>query len=426
MAIFKNKLFTKLFLASFASQLGSTIGNVAFAFYLLDHFSKQPFYATLAELMYSLPILFVFYIVGVAADRLDRKKIAVNSDWIRAGLTILLLAAVYFKVLWLVFVILFIRSTVSKFFAPAEMSILQGVLDKEQYMQASGLNQTVMGLFMLFGMGMGAFAYHYLGIIGSVIIDGVSFVLSGILISSCAFSLEARLPNGKTHLKEIKLSIVLSDFKEGLKYILDYKLLKTIISGFLVFGFINGGFAILPLFTMKYKLAPGHYQQYASLFSIFLGVGFVVGSGLGGKLVKLFKAHIVLIAGISLAGVLTLILGSLTNLWLYFTIVFLTGVILAPVNVAISGWMNELVDPKLMGRVSGWIDPLMMLAHSISLGVIAVIFPAFVKVDMIYFAIGMLMLLVGSYYLITLPKLVRHQREQTHHKELGSTVTTEV
>jgi hypothetical protein len=33
MGIFKNKLFTKIFIASFASQLGSTLGNVAFAFY---------------------------------------------------------------------------------------------------------------------------------------------------------------------------------------------------------------------------------------------------------------------------------------------------------------------------------------------------------------------------------------------------------
>ena len=88
---------------------------------------------------------------------------------------------------------------------------------------------------------------------------------------------------------------------------------------------------------------------------------------------------------------------------------FITGVILAPVNVALSGWMTELVDPKFMGRVSGWTDPLMMLAHSVSLGVIAVMFPAFVKVDTIYFAIGILLLLVGGYYLLVLPRLVGKQ-----------------
>jgi MFS transporter, DHA3 family, macrolide efflux protein len=406
MTIFKNKVFATLFLAAFASQLGTTIGNVAFAFYLLDRFSKQPFYATIAELMYSLPILLVFFLVGVAADRFDRKKIAVNSDWIRAVLTGFLLAAIYFNIFWLVFVILFIRSAVAKFFAPAEMSILQGVLNKEQYMQASGLNQTVLGLFMLFGMGMGAISYHYIGLMGTVMIDGVSFIISGLLISTCSIPLEARLPNGKTHMKDINLTTVLTDFKEGLKYILHFRLLKSIVSGFLVFGLINGAFAVLPLFTMKYKLAPEQFTQYASMFSIFLGIGFVLGSGIGSRLIKLFKVHRVIIGGVILSGVFTLIMGAVENVWLYLSIVFIMGVIIAPVNVALSGWMTELVDPKFMGRVSGWVDPLMMLAHSISLGIIAVIFPAFVKVDTIYWAVGILLMVVGCYYLMVLPKLV--------------------
>lgn len=74
MKIFENRNFVKLFFAALASQMGTTIGNMAFAFYLLDRFSHQPSYATLAELMYSLPTLFVFFLVGVVADRFDRKK----------------------------------------------------------------------------------------------------------------------------------------------------------------------------------------------------------------------------------------------------------------------------------------------------------------------------------------------------------------
>lgn len=60
MDIFKNRNFVRLFFAALASQMGTTVGNMAFAFYLLDHFSHQPAYATLAELMYSLPTVFVF------------------------------------------------------------------------------------------------------------------------------------------------------------------------------------------------------------------------------------------------------------------------------------------------------------------------------------------------------------------------------
>ncbi|NRD79974.1 MFS transporter [Bacillus sp. BRMEA1] len=409
MGIFKNKSFRKLFLASFASQLGTTLGNVAFAFYLLDRFSKQPYLASLAELMYSLPTLFVFFLIGVFADRMDRKKIAVNLDWIRAGLTLLLFMSLTINQLWLIFVILFVRSALSKFFAPAETSILQGILDQEQYAQASGFNQTVMGLFMLFGMGLGALSYHFIGFKGTVIIDGISFIVSALFIQSCDIPLEVRLPNGKSNWREMRLATVLTDFKQGLVYILNNKLLTSIISGFLVFGLINGAFTVLPLFTMKYKLAPNDYAQFTSLFSIFLGVGFIIGSVVGSALIKRFSLHGLIIIGVILSGAGTFVLGMLNQIWMYLILVLIMGIIISPVNIAINSWMAKLVDPKYMGRVSGWGDPLMMLAHSVSLGIIAVIFPAFVTVDSLYYAVGGLLILVGTYYLLILPKLVRNQ-----------------
>lgn len=101
MDIFKNRNFVRLFFAALASQMGTTVGNMAFAF-LLDRFSSQPSYTTLAELMYSLPTIFVFLIVGVVADRFDRKKVAENCDWIRAGLTVVLFS-LYLPAIFLLF-----------------------------------------------------------------------------------------------------------------------------------------------------------------------------------------------------------------------------------------------------------------------------------------------------------------------------------
>ena len=127
---------------------------MAFAYYMVDKFSEKPSLATTAELMYSLPTLAVFWIVGVIADRFDRKRIATYSDWIRAGLTLLLLIFVHYDLLFLCFWCFSARS-ISKFFGPAEMGLLQGSIGQDQYVQASGLNQIIMGMFMLFGMSLG-------------------------------------------------------------------------------------------------------------------------------------------------------------------------------------------------------------------------------------------------------------------------------
>jgi MFS family permease len=417
--IFANRTFTKLFLASFASQLGTTIGNMAFAFYLLDRFSSQPYYATLAELMYSLPTLFVFFIVGVFADRFDRKKIAENSDWIRAGLTVLLMVALYTQVLPLVFTILFFRSAVSKFFQPAETALLQGILTEEQYGQASGLNQMIFGIFMLFGVSLGAITYTLIGIEGAVMIAAISFIVSALFIRMCQISEEVRLPNGRTHWKNINLPLIMRDFKEGMMYIIRYPLLLAIMSGFFIFGFINGGFAVLPVFTMKYKLAPDDYEKFASLFAIFLGIGFLAGSVFGSILIKKLKTYQIIITGILTSAVLIAAMGCTNNIWVYLILVWIAGLVIAPVNIAIGGWMPAIVNPARMGRVSAWIDPIMMLAQSCSLGLIAWLYPAIVSLDSIYYGIGGAVFLVFAIYLATLPRLSQNaitinQSEKTH------------
>ncbi|KHF37574.1 putative bacilysin exporter BacE [Paenibacillus sp. P1XP2] len=135
MELFRNAIFVRMFLAAFASQLGSMVGSMAFAFYLVDRFSNQPAYASVAELMYSLPTLVVFLFVGVLADRLDRKRIAVQSDWIRAVLSVVLLFAIHQDWIIAAFAILFLRSAISKFFTPAEMSLMQGIMKPEQYVK---------------------------------------------------------------------------------------------------------------------------------------------------------------------------------------------------------------------------------------------------------------------------------------------------
>lgn len=407
MQLFKNLTFTKLFLANFTSQLGTVVGNMAFVFYLLDHFSTQPYYATIAELMYSLPTLAVFLFVGVLADKLDRKKIAMNSDWIRAALTVVLLLAVHQEWITAAFAILFLRSAVSKFFIPAETSLLQGIMKEDQYVQAAGLNQSVMGIFMLFGTGLGSIAYQYLGIEGAVIIDGLSFLISGLLIARCQFESKVRLPNGPAKMGDLHIRVIAKDFWQGFTYIRSNRLLMAIISGFLVFGLINGVFAVLPIFTMRYKLSPDHYQTYSALLTIFLGIGFLLGSAIAPALIKKFSKVSVLITGLILSAILTLALGLMDNIWIYLSLVLVTGAILAPVNVVFGGWLPELVEPSSMGRVSAWIDPLMMLGHSVALGIVAVAFPNYVSVEMLYTVLGFCILAVSLYYWVILPSLNR-------------------
>ncbi|WP_379127450.1 MFS transporter [Paenibacillus sp. sgz500958] len=408
--LFRNPTFNKLFLAAFTSQLGTVVGNMAFAYYLVDRYSERPALATTAELMYSLPTLAVFWIVGVIADRFDRKRIAAYSDWIRAGLTLMLLLFVHFDVLFACFMVLFLRSSISKFFGPAEMGLLQGSIDHDQYIQASGLNQMVMGVFMLFGMSLGATAYHFIGIEGAIIVDGLSFMLSGLLLLWGDFPEHARTPNGTTRIRDLRFSLLLKDFWQGLRYITGNRLLLVLISGFLFFGIVNGVFAVLPIFAMKYKLSPDQYVVHSSLITVFLGVGFLLGSIIGPLLIRRFTRSPILIAGLFISSLLITGLGATGHVEVYFVLVLLAGIAIAPINIALGSWMPELVPPQNMGRVNALIEPVMMLGHSLALGGIALAFPALISVTWLHFILGFCTVAVSLFYLAALPPLVRKRR----------------
>jgi len=402
--ILKNRNFTRLFAASLTSQMGTILGNMAFVFYLLDRFSDQPGYATAAELMSALPSVFVFFIVGVVADRFDRAKIAENSDWIRTGLTLFILGALALDLLALVFVLLFLRSAVSKFFVPAQLALVQGILGEKQLMQAAGLNQMVSGVFIVFGMGLGAAAYLYLGIVWAIVIDGISMIASALLIRSCRIPLEVRLPNGRSEWRSLGLKPVMADFTAGMKYILRYRLLLSIMLGYLVFGLINGTLAVIPMFTLKYKLVPDQYEQYMALFAIFLGVGFFLGSIVGSWALQKLKPRLVINAGLLLISLLAVAFAMIADIWTYLIGVTLAGMCIAPVNVALGGWLPQIVDADKMGRVAAWLEPIMMLAHSIALGLVLAFYPQVISLESAYFGLAAITFILFVYYSWSLTK----------------------
>ncbi|MBS4171866.1 MFS transporter [Bacillus sp. FJAT-49736] len=408
--LFKNPSFVKLFFANFTSQMGTVIGMTAFTFYLLDRFSNQPGYASTAEMMYSLPTLFIFFIVGVVADRMDRQKVAYYCDTISIFLTLALFAAIYIGWMPLVFAVLFLRSGVRKFFAPAESAILQGVLKKDDYATAAGLNQMVSSIFMLFGGALGILAYKLTGVYGAVIIDACSFFISAILIKVNRFDKNAILPNGKHTWKDLNVKLVFKDFKTGAAYIYNNKLLRSLIIGFIVFGVANGGFSVIPIFILKYKLAPNSYEEYSVLIGIIFGCGVLIGSVISSILVQKYKFHHLIIIGLLITGGFVALSGFATSIPIFLGLTFISALALPVINVSIGGWMPSIVDPKLMGRVQGWIEPLMMLFQTITLAFIGVAFQKFLSIEALFCIVGGALMLPAFYYMIVLPKLVKEDK----------------
>ncbi|BBP88899.1 hypothetical protein BsIDN1_25170 [Bacillus safensis] len=62
--------------------------------------------------------------------------------------------------------------------------------------------------------------------------------------------------------------------------------MASLIFWLFFFGLVNGAFAVLPMFTMKYGLSPDHFELHTSFFTIAIGAGLLVGSLMGSVLAK--------------------------------------------------------------------------------------------------------------------------------------------
>lgn len=411
--------FRNLFLAQFTSQMGSVIGITAFTFYLLEHFGDQPSYATISEMMISLPTLAVFFIVGVLADRMDRQKIAANSDLIAALLTLVLLATIQTGWMPLIFAVMFLRSAVGKFFGPAQGALVQGVLPRDQQVTAAGLNQTAMSILMLFGNTIGAACYWTVGVEGALVVDAVSYLASAWLIRRCRIDEAVRLPNGGSNWRDLKMRSVGADLKVGALYVWNFPVLFRLILGMFIVGLCIGGMMVMPIFMLKYKLAPDNYEAMTALMGIFSGVGILLGSSLATWMANKMKLYNLLAWGFLLGGLCYFGSAFSPNVWVFLTWEFVFGLTIPMVNVAFNGWMAQIVDPKMMGRVQGFRIPLMTIAQGLSLLVIAAVFPSHLSVTAAFLIMGGLLLVTAVYKWLSLPALARKLEEETADVQLS-------
>ena len=142
------------------------------------------------------------------------------------------------------------------------------------------------------------------------------------------------------------------------------------------------------------------------MITVFLGIGFLLGI-LGPLLIRRFTRTPILISGLFMASLLLVGLGTAERIEVYFILVLLAGIAIAPINIALGSWMPELVPPQNMGRVNSLIEPVMMLGHSLALGGVALAFPVWISVTWSHYILAICSMGVSFFYLSTLPALVR-------------------
>jgi MFS family permease len=128
-----------------------------------------------------VPALIVGQVAGVLVDRWDRRRILVVAGVVQAALLLPLLAATTADRLWIIYLVAALQSCLARLCGPAKAALIPSLVPRDQLAAANSLNAVSDNLARLVGSPIGGLAIQLLGLVGVVVVDAVTFLVSAAL-----------------------------------------------------------------------------------------------------------------------------------------------------------------------------------------------------------------------------------------------------
>lgn len=335
--------FDKLSLAAGISNIGDGVMGAAFPL-LVASLTRDPVLVAGATLAGRLPWFLFALISGALVDRMDRKRVMVIADVLRAvGVGVLALGVWTGDAgLVVIYVVAFGLGVAETFFDTSAEALTPQLVTEEQLSAANGRFQAlewVGGNFV--GPPIGAFLF---AVAASVpfFIDGVSFAVAALLI--------ALIPGAYRAERVVDASIG-QDIKEGLRWLWGQKVLRTLV---MMAGTINlVMFAVTSVFVLFAQDLLGVADLGYGLLLSVLGVGGLVGALFAPRIVDRIGPGNTLRMVMVASGVLFLVFGTLSNVWAAAALLVLFGLFVTGWNVVSVTLRQTLTPDDLRARVAG-------------------------------------------------------------------------
>jgi MFS family permease len=185
-------------------------------------------------------------VAGVLLDRLDRKKIMIASDLVRAAIAILFLFAIPQGRTWLLFLLSGLLMFASPFFTSGRAAILPSIATKDELHTANSLTQLTQWTTVTIGSFLGGATVGGFGYRIAFLFNAFSFLFSAACISR--LKIEGGFRAERSVLAEDKVARPWHEYKEGLRYMRSSPLILGI--GLVAVGWATGGGAAQILFSL--------------------------------------------------------------------------------------------------------------------------------------------------------------------------------
>ena len=377
------------------SRFGDSLDSIAYGWMVYQLTGSKLLMGTLFAVN-AIPNIVFSPIAGVYADRHSKKRIVVLGNLGR-GLVVSLTALLFFLKLlrpWHLFLFTFLNSTFESFIGPANTILNTYLVPKEMYLTANSLSSSATTFSELIGLAAAGAIIGSLGISGAIFIDGVTFFVAAIFIAFIKINEEK--------IKDLIFSIdsYFNDLKEGFNFVRKSAfVLKLIILAALC------NFFVTPINVLEAVYVKDIIKGGPDALS-YIGVGFMVGSMLGGILVGQIGSRIkpgkLIAGGIGFFGICYCLLSipgsvnvfNISPVLLAAAAYFLMGITLPFANSPLVAYMMSYTPKEILGRVSslmGMLCTCMMPLGSAATGITS----EFIKIPVLFLSTGLVITLIS-------------------------------
>jgi MFS family permease len=177
--------FALLWAGTSVSLVGDGVYFVALAWQVYD-LSGSPTALSIVGVAWTLPLALFVLLGGVVTDRVERRRVMIGADIVRAFAVAVIgvLSVTGVVELWHLVVMAAVFGTGEAFFGPAFSSIVPQIVPRELLLQANALDQFVRPLgFMLLGPALGGWIVATLGPGEAFLLDALTFVVSALALA---------------------------------------------------------------------------------------------------------------------------------------------------------------------------------------------------------------------------------------------------
>jgi predicted MFS family arabinose efflux permease len=341
-AAFSSRDFRILWLGAFASTVGTWMQKVAQS-WLVFALTGSTFFLGLDDFLGQLPVLLFTVIGGVIADRHDRRRLLIGSQYVQMTSAFVLAALVYWDAVrvWHILTLSFVTGFAQAFGGPAYQSLIPSLIRREDLPNAIALNSIQFNLARVIGPLLAGATLAAWGTAACFGLNGLSFLV--VIVALLSLAVKHVPPSDRRSLRH--------ELRDGLSYVRGQHALMGLTTLAFLVTFLG-----LPLLTFLPVVAKEVFQQDMAGYSRMMawsGGGAVSGALVVAWLGKFRHMGRTLLAVQTVFGLLVIAFAASRALWVSHLLLFACGAALIMVFSLTSSLVQLIVPDRLRGRVMG-------------------------------------------------------------------------